>query len=449
MRWIARVFTRIAERYLPDAFVFLFFLTIITLGLGMAHGSGPREVLDFWGAGFFTILEFTMQSTLMLVLGFALANTAPVHKGLRWFASLPRNEVQVIVLTTVVMMACSWISWGFGLIAGGIVAREMGTVHRGKIHYPLVVASAYAGFLVWHAGYGGAIPQLIATPGHFLEDEIGVIPVSQTIFAPVTLAIVAALVVVVPTVMVMMRPPPHERIDLPESAMMEEGELAGTTGGATASTPADGRDAKPVIAERLESARSIPFILGVLGLLYLVSYYAGGGALNINMMIFSFLVAGLLLVSNVRDYFTHLSGGAKAAAGIVVQFPFYGAVMGVMVGTGMVTTLANFFVNISSAETLPFWAFISGGIVNMFVPSGGGQWAVQGSIMMDAATQLGADPAKTAMGVAWGDAWTNMIQPFWAIPLLAIAGLGIRSIMGYTAVVLVISGVVIGVGLLV
>jgi short-chain fatty acids transporter len=361
----------------------------------------------------------------------------------------------VIVVTVLVMMLCSWISWGFGLIAGGIVAREMGIVHRGKVHYPLIVAAAYSGFLVWHAGYGGAIPQLIATPGHFLEEQMGVIPVSQTIFAPTTLIIVTALVIVVPIVMILMRPSADERVNLPASVVSEEEELtrehsgSATGSGGSGAARVDTKVAKPVIAVRLEHTRVIPLVLGVLGLLYLISYYAGGGVLNINMVIYSFLVLGLLLVPNVREYITQITGGAKAAAAIIVQFPFYGALMGIMVGTGLVTTLANWFAEISTAETLPFWSFIAGGIVNMAVPSGGGQWAVQGPIMMETAQQIGADPARTAMGVAWGDAWTNMIQPFWALPLLAIAGLGIREIMGYTAVILIASGVVIGGGLLI
>lgn len=464
MRTLARFFTYIAERYLPDAFIFLFFLTLLVFVLGMLQGSSPREVLDYWGTGFFDILEFTMQSTLMLVTGFALANTPPVHRALRAFARLPRNEVQILVLTVLVMMVFSWISWGFGLIAGAIVAREMGIVHRGRIHYPLVVAGTYAGFLVWHAGYGGAIPQLIATPGHFLEEQMGVIPVAETIFAPVTLMIFLALAIVIPITVVLMRPRSDvERVDLPEEVLEEEEELTKNRtaseapartetsassgvqepGGLAPERAGDAKRAQPW-SIRVERSRYVPLILGTLGLLYLVSYFAGGGALNINIVILSFLVPGLLLIPNTKEYLTQITGGATAAYGIIVQFPFYGAIMGIMIGTGLAETIANFFVSISSADTLPFWAFIGGGLVNMFVPSGGGQWAVQGPIMIEAAEGLNADIAKTAMGVAWGDAWTNMIQPFWTLPLLAIAGLGIRDIMGYTAVVLIVSGVVIG-----
>lgn len=461
MKLIARIFTRVAERYLPDAFVFLVGLTLIVFVLGIVAGSSPRDVLDYWGEGYFSILEFTAQSTLMLVLGFALANTPPVHRALRWFTRLPKTEPQIIVVTVLVMMVCSWVSWGFGLIAGGIVAREMGIAHRGKVHYPLLVAGTYAGFLVWHAGYGGSIPQLIATPDHFLAEQMGVVPVAETIFSLQTLIIVGLLAVVVPVTMVLMRPPAAERVDLPESVLLREQELTGALGsdGGAGSAPAAAQEkqtdsdddaARTVpVAERLERTRVIPLLFGVMGALYIVSYYAGGGTLNINMVIYSFLVAGLLLVRNVRDYVEQLMGGARAAFGIILQFPFYGAIMGIMTGTGLVTIMANWFVGISSAETLGFWSFISGGVVNMFVPSGGGQWAVQGPVMIEAANQLGASPAEVAMGLAWGDAWTNMIQPFWAIPLLAIAGLGIRQIMGYTAVVLFVSGVVIGGGLLI
>jgi short-chain fatty acids transporter len=476
MRLIARLFTRFTERFMPDAFILLALITVIVFILGMVAGSNPRDVLEMWGEGYFGILEFTAQSTLILVLGFALASTPPIQRALRLLTRLPRNEVQVITVTVLVMMACSWISWGFGLIAGGIVAREMGIAHRGKVHYPLLVAATYSGFLVWHAGYGGATPQLIATPGHFLEKEIGIIPVANTIFSTQTLIIVGLLAVVVPVTMVLMRPPAKERHNLPDSVIRESEEMAeartgsdrdvaavgdagggggkgrhaGTTGfdGAPESGDGSRRQGKLVLAERMERSRVVTLLFGILGLLYLVSYYAGSGALNINMVIYSFTVAGLLLAPDVRRYLSYIADGAKASYGIILQFPFYGAIMGIMTGTGLVTIMANFFADISSADTLPFWSFISGGLINVFVPSGGGQWAVQGPVMMEAAAQLGADPAATAMGVAWGDSWTNMIQPFWAIPLLAIAGLGIRQIMGYTAVTLIVSGVVIGGGLL-
>jgi short-chain fatty acids transporter len=193
----------------------------------------------------------------------------------------------------------------------------------------------------------------------------------------------------------------------------------------------------------------VPLILGALGLAYIIVFVVDGGTLDINIAIFSFLVLGLLLVPSTRYYLESLSSGARTAYGIILQYLFYAGILGIMGGTGLITTIADFFAGFSSAGALPFWAFISGGIVNFFVPSGGGQWAVQGPVMMEAASGLGADSAKTATGLAWGDAWTNLVQPFWTLPLLAIAGLTIRDIMGYTALVLIVSGIIIGGGLLI
>lgn len=452
MQAVARVFTRVAERYLPDAFVFLFFITVVVFVLGMLQGSGPVEVVGFWGEGFFDLLEFTMQVTLFVVLGFALASTPPVSRVLRGLARLPRGEVQVIIVTVLVMMVCSWISYGFGLVAGAIVAREMGIVHRGEVHYPLIVAASYAGFIVWHAGYSGSVPLLIATEDHFLADQMGVVPVTETLFAPTTLLILAGLVIVVPLTMVLMRPrDPSERVDIPDDVIAEahadDDRTSGEEDSGDARNPGIAAGQRP-ISVRLEEMRAVPLILGALGLAYIVIFFAQGGTLDINIAIFSFLTLGLLLVPSARRYLDSLSNGARTAYGIIIQYPFYAGILGIMTGTGLVTTIANFFAGFSTAGTLPFWAFISGGIVNFFIPSGGGQWAVQGPVMIEAATQLGASEAKTAMGVAWGDAWTNMVQPFWTLPLLAIAGLSIRDIMGYTAVVLIVSGVVIGGGLL-
>lgn len=449
MRPVTRLFTWVAERYLPDAFIFVFALTTLVFLMGIFKGFGPVEIVDFWGAGFFKILTFTAQSTLMLVTGFALAHIPVVHRLLVAFASIPKNEVQVIITTTLVMMICSWLSWGFGLIAGAIVAREMGIVHRGKVHYPLVVAASYSGFIVWHAGYGGAIPALVATPGHFLAEKMGVVPVSETVFAMPTLIILLVLALVVPLTLVFMRPgPAEERVSIPESELAfdkqgldQDGLLpeAHDKGGSKVLTP----------AERLENSRIATLVLGLLGTAWLAQYFVGGGAVNLNIVIMSFFTAGLLLAPNVNAYIRYFKGGAASSYGIIMQFPFYAGIMGMMTGTGIAEDIANAFVSFSSAETLPFWTFLSAGIVNMFVPSGGGQWAVQGPIMIDAAQQLGADFPKVVMAIAWGDAWTNMIQPFWALPLLAIAGLGIRDIMGYTAVILIVSGVVIGGSLLI
>jgi short-chain fatty acids transporter len=202
-------------------------------------------------------------------------------------------------------------------------------------------------------------------------------------------------------------------------------------------------------ADRLENSKFISLLIGVLGLVFLFYYFATNGfKLNLDIVNFLFLFLGILLHGTPKQFLDAVMNAVKGASGIIIQFPFYAGLMGLMTTSGLAAVISDWFIAISNEFTFPMLAFLSAGIVNFFVPSGGGQWAVQGPIMLDAATQLGASLPKTAMAVAWGDAWTNMIQPFWALPALAIAGLKAKDIMGYLVMVLVVSGVVISLGFL-
>ena len=203
-----------------------------------------------------------------------------------------------------------------------------------------------------------------------------------------------------------------------------------------------GPDATP--AERLENSPILMWAIGIPGIIWLMMYFLQGGGINLNVVNFLFLFVGILCHGTPRSLLASLDEGVRGGAGIVIQFPFYAGIMAIMTGSGLAASLSEWFVSISTAQTLPFWSFISAGIVNIFVPSGGGQWAVQAPVMLPAAESLGADVAHVVMGVAWGDAWTNLLQPFWALPMLGIAGLKPRDIMGFCVVQLLITGVVIG-----
>lgn len=315
-----------------------------------------------------------------------------------------------------------------------MLATEMARQVR-DLDYRLVIASAYSGFLVWHAGFSGSIPLVIATPGHFLEDAMGVIPASETIFAPYNLVIAGALLVVLPFVNRAMLPPPEERVVV-DPEVLEE----------SAAEDEQSRPSTP--AEWLEKTPWLSVLVGVAGVIYLLVWFVGGGGLNLNIVILIFLIAGIIFHVTPRSYLDSLRESVGASAGIILQFPFYAGVIDMMGESGLIEVIASWFNAIATPETLPFWAFISGGIVNFFAPSGGGQWAIQGPVMVEAAQQIGADLGETAMGVAWGDAWTNMVQPFWLLPALGIAGLKARDVMGYRVMALIVSGVIITAGLL-
>ncbi|WP_043528383.1 short-chain fatty acid transporter [Litchfieldella xinjiangensis] len=429
LRLISRPAVRLVERYLPDPYIFVLILTVVAAAAAIGiERQSPLAVMRYWGDGFWNLLTFSMQMLLVLVTGFMLANTPPVKQLLQRLAALAGTPARAILLVSLVSLTASWINWGFGLVVGALFAKELARLVR--VDYRLLIASAYSGFIVWHGGLAGSIPLTIATDGHFTADRIGVIGTGATIFSGFNLAIVACLFIVVPLVNRLMLPNERDSVYV-DSKLLDD------------SPPSSGRITRP--AEYLENTPLLSWLVGIPALLYLLDHFVlRGGGLNLNVVNFLFLSLAIVLHRSPRRLLESLYEAVKGGAGIVIQFPFYAGIMAIMVESGLAETLSENFVSFATAETLPFWSFISAGVVNMFVPSGGGQWAVQAPVMLPAAEALGADVARVAMGVAWGDAWTNLLQPFWALPVLAIAGLKAKDIMGFCLIQLFITGTVIG-----
>lgn len=429
--FLSRPMVRLVDRYLPDPFVFVLVLTLIAgLAAVLTQDSGPMAVIAFWGDGFWSLLTFSMQMLLVLVTGYMMASTPLVRRGLAALAALAKSPGGAILWVSVVSLAASWINWGFGLVVGALFAKELARVIR--VDYRLLVASAYSGFIVWHGGLAGSVPLAIATEGHPFAEIIGLIPTAETIFAPFNLIIVLALFITVPLVNRAMMPREEEAVYV-DPALLSEERAA--------------RPESPTPAERLENSMALSVLVGAAGAAWLIQYFAAGGGLSLNVINFLFLTLAILLHGTPKNLLNALTDAVKGGAGIVIQFPFYAGIMAIMVQSGLAASISEGLVGLASATTLPFWSFISAGIVNFFVPSGGGQWAVQAPVILPAAQALGADLARTSMAVAWGDAWTNMVQPFWALPILGIAGLRAKDIMGFCVVHLILSGVIIALGL--
>ncbi len=432
-RIITRGSVRLVERYLPDPYIFVLLLTLIAaLAAILGEQRTPMEVVRWWGNGFWGLLTFAMQMLLVLLTGHMLASTPLVRKWLSALAAQAKTAGGAILLVTFVSLTASWINWGFGLVVGALFAKEL--ARQVRVDYRLLVASAYSGFLVWHGGLAGSIPLTIATEGHFAADKIGIIPTSETIFSFFNLAIVVALFIAVPLVNRFMLPSEKESIYVDPDLLKE--------------TPDDAQLTNDRPADHLENSRVIAWLIGAAGLAYMFDYYIVRGAgLNLNVINFSFLFLAIILHGTPRRLLKSLDEAIKGGAGIVIQFPFYAGIMAIMIESGLAASLSEWFVSFSTATTLPFWTFLSAGLVNIFVPSGGGQWAVQSPVVIAAAQALGADIPRVAMAVAWGDSWTNMLQPFWALPVLAIAGLKAKDIMGFCLIQLLISGILISIGL--
>lgn len=437
MKMLVSFFNRLMQRYLPDPFLFVIILTFVVFGLGLIFtDSGPYQMAQHWGGGFWSLLTFSMQMVLVLVTGHVLASSNIFKKGLGALASLAKSPGQAIVIVTVVSMIASLINWGFGLVIGALFAKELAKKIQ-NVDYRLLIASAYGGFIVWHGGISGSIPLTIATEGHFSQDLIGIIPTDQTIFAGFNLLIILILLIVMPVVNRMMMPSKDQTVMVDPVLLEADVQAAAIEQGAM--TP----------AEKLENSRIISLLIGIMGLVFLFYYFATNGfKLNLDIVNFLFLFLGILFHGTPKRFLDAVVNAVKGASGIIIQFPFYAGIMGMMTASGLAAVMSEGFVSISNEFTFPFFTFLSAGLVNFFVPSGGGQWAVQAPVMLDAAQTLGVSIPKTAMAVAWGDAWTNLIQPFWALPALAIAGLKAKDIMGYCVLMLVVSGVVISAGML-
>lgn len=426
----ADFFSRVMQRWLPDAFLFAVILSAIIFICGMFfQQQSPMQMAEYWGSGFWKLLSFSMQMVLILVLGHTLAMSEPVKWMLAFLASFARTPAQAIILVTLVSMLAAWINWGFGLVVGGLVAREVARNVR-RVHFPLLIASAYSGFLVWHAGLSGSIPLKLASSTQDALNSLlngQVISVSETIFGAENFIIIMALVVSLPILNWLM---------MPKNTILElqhenepEAEI-------------DKLQLSP--AEKLEHNPIISLLLAAMCGMYLFNYFAAGKGLNLNIINLCLLTIGIIFHRNPYNYLLAVKKAISGASGIILQFPLYAGLMGMMVQSGIATSVSNWFVDVSTAESFSLLTFISAGIVNFFVPSGGGQWAVQAPIVIPAAESLGVPLNHAAMAVAWGDAWSNMIQPFWALPLLAIAGLNIRQIMGYCTVIFLWSGMLVG-----
>ncbi|AYC28675.1 short-chain fatty acid transporter [Paenisporosarcina cavernae] len=434
MKSITRFSNALMERYLPDPYIFVAILTLLVflLGIGLTD-SGPLDMVTYWGDGFWGLLAFTMQMVIVLVAGHVLASSPLFKRLLSGMANGAKSPGSAILLVTFVSLIACWINWGFGLVIGALFAKEIAKKVP-TVDYRLLIASAYSGFVIWHGGLAGSIPLSIATKDHPYQDIMGIVPTTETIFSTYNLLIVIVLIITIPLLNRWMMPKKEDTFMIDPALLQDE--------------PIIEKPETITPASRLEDSYILSMLIGLIGVIYLVWHFATRGFdLNINIVNFLFVILGIIFHGTPRNYLAAVANAVKTAGGIIIQFPFYAGIMGMMVTSGLAGVVSEAFVSISNEHTFPLFTFYAAGIVNFFVPSGGGQWAVQAPIMLDAANSLGVSYSKTAMAIAWGDAWTNMIQPFWALPALAIAGLRAKDIMGYCVFVLILSGIVISLGL--
>jgi len=439
-RGIVPTLVYVFEQVMPDPFVLSIGLTLVVSLVAVAfapHASLPT-ILTSWYDGTFNILGFALQMILILATGYAIADAPIVQRGLRAMAAGVPTPARAALTVFPIVAIAAWLNWGLGLIVGALLSREI--AKRVKVDFAWLVAGSYSAWSVCNSGLSSSIALSQASHGNALnlvEKATGqVIPLSETVFAPFVLIPTTLVIVIMTAIFIWMHPKPDDVIVFREAKTEQEPEphVRGTA-------PAS-------FAARVERSVLGTLVLLALGGGYLtVTWHSKGFELDINTTILVFLLVGLALQRTPIAYANAIRKAAGQTGSMLLQYPVYGGIMGIMTGTGLASVIAKTFVAIATPTTLPVWSYLSSLIITPLIPSAGGHWAVQGPFVLPAALSLHASVPRAAMGVAMAENVSNMLQPFWAVPVVAIAGIRIQRVMGYTAITFVVSLVIYAVAL--
>ncbi|MDN3202589.1 TIGR00366 family protein [Algoriphagus sediminis] len=375
--------------------------------------SSLNETMTYWREGFFGLLGFTLQMIMILVFGYCLAIYRPVHSFLLRVSKFPTTKSQAVLFVLLISVCCSLANWGFGLIVGALLARfvsEAMSKKRIPIDPALLAASSYAGMAVWHGGLSGSAPLKVAEKGHFLEESIGVISIDQTIFTGFNFLVTSLLVLVFAiTLILILRFYKAQNLTI-----------------------------KPKQLQPIEAGKGFPvgILVGLFMLLCVISGYfwssQDASFFDLNLVNFILFALVLLAYRTLPKFTASVKEGLKNSADILIQFPFYAGILGILTSSGLLSSFSTWVLQNSSEASFAPLTLIAAASVNFLVPSGGGQWAVQGPILMDVSQTMGFDLGKMVMVFSFGDQISNLLQPFWALPLLAITGVRAKHVFKYS-----------------
>ncbi|MBT4415633.1 MAG: short-chain fatty acid transporter [Flavobacteriaceae bacterium] len=439
-------FTDIFKRIMPDSFVFALLLTLVTgLSAVIFVNSNLLEILDSWYKGFWELLEFGMQITLIIVTGYSIALSSFTDKILNKVSQRISSPLQVYLTVIILGVLLSMISWGMVVIVA-VLARELALRVKG-INYPFLIACTYLSFTSWVTGLSSSIPLLMNTKNNFLIKEgvlNEVIPTSLTLGSNLNFIIIFIYVIIVPFIIFILIPKSSKNKELKdlivndqtnkEISIEEEANLY--------------RSKKNTFSDKLNHSRLLQNIIFIMGICYLIYYFNSNGFdLNLNIMIFIFIILGLVLHQTPKRYAISMKRASNNVYGIIFQFPFYAGIMGIMLYTGLGESFSNWIASNATISNFPYYSYLIGGLVNFAIPSGGGEFAVIGPSIIEAAKQLAISLppeqmtkyiARTALSIAYGESLTNLLQPFFLLIVLPVMGSGTRiearDVMGYLAI---------------
>ncbi|WP_420386455.1 short-chain fatty acid transporter [Roseivirga sp.] len=442
-------FRQLFYHLFPSPFAIAIMLTVVVFILALiftqrpenAVSAYPLKILEYWQTGFWELLAFTMQMALILILGHALALTPLFNRLIGLLTRYCNSTAQAALMVSLFTILLSFFNWGLCLIFGAIFARKV--AERAKslnmpLNYPLIGAAGYAGMMCWHGGFSGSAPLTVSGADHFLQSQIGIVGIDQTLLSGMNFSTSLCLIILIPTGLFLLG-----KYSKPSALDIK--------------TKASSRS-KPVEvigAEKIDHLKWPAITLGLIICFIAIRQAwnnpsgAGLGFIDLNYINFLLFGLGLMLHGTLDNFLKAIQKAIGGATGIIIQFPLYAGIMGIMKYSGLGAEISYAFVAISNQTTLPIFTFFSAGLVNIFVPSGGGQWIVQGPIVTEAAQTLGVSIPKTVMALSYGDQLTNMLQPFWALPLLGITQLKAKDILPYSALVMLMGMLIFIVNLLI
>ena len=436
-------FTHLFLKYMPDAFVFAILLTFLAgLSSYFWMDAKPMEIIVAWYDGFFNLLSFTMQMVLIIVTGYSIALSPVIKKGIDRLTYYVRTPNQVYFFVTLIGLLLSLVSFGWVVITS-VLARALAQRVKG-VNYPFLIACVYFSFNSWVFGLSSTIPLLLNTEKNYLVEANVLTKTIDTVFtlgSSLNLAMIVLFLFVAPLLLLLMRPKSSKNRELQDL-------LKDSSEDDTITIKEEARGLKlpfKAWSDSLNNSRFLQLLIGAMGLTYIIYHFSTKGLdLNLNIMIFVFLIVGLFLHQTPMRYVISMKRSSQNISGLLYQYPLYAGIMGIMLYSGLGERLGELLASVATIDSYPFFAYMSGGLVNFAIPSAGGEFAVIGPSIINAVQEIGAGLpeeqvtamiSRASLSVAYGESLSNMLQPFFLLIVLPIMGKGLhlqaRDIMGY------------------
>ena len=423
-------------RWIPDSMVFVLLLTFIVFGLAHAFGDhGPWQLVDDYAKGFWSLLTFSMQMSIMMVTGFVISDAKPIKKVLIKLIDIPKTPTATIITFALITGVISWLHWGMGLMLTIVMGKEIAIRKKGAgIHYAYIVAVAYTSMNIMANGISQAAPLLSATPGNFLEHVMGVIPITMTSLSPFMMTFLFIELICLPVIYLLIKPKKENAVEIPDELYEEFTQ--------TVEEPQEKKAMTP--AERMEHSRLLTLLVGAMILAWIINFFIteGVGKINLNIINFLFFGLGLLLHDNAADFINSVKQGASTIYGVVIQFPMYAGIFGVISYSGLSEAITEFFISIATPGTYPWIIMVYTAIMDWFVPSAGSKFVIEAPYLIPAAQQLGVPVPQVINAYGTGAQIANLVQPFWALAYLAAFKIKFQDILPFTFMLFIFAFVI-------